>query len=207
MEINLTNNNHYIIYPLQNQQYINLCEIKTSKKFSGSGIIIFFLENNDMKIILGIDHNNKFQEFGGKIERNNLTTQNALFLNARKELQEESVNLFILDQETYNYIDIQDSNNTFYRCFFYCFYNLNFNRLNNDFQQNKMNIDTNNPAYNEIKDIYAYSLNDIKKNKLNLNFRERTKKIIDLFDSKIILAHKNKKNLNRIQYKMITYKL
>jgi hypothetical protein len=205
--------NHLLNYEPLKSDCRNVYDSSTNKTYMGSGIMLFCfnksintkIDINDISIIMGIDKDGDYQDFGGKIDFTRLNVSDKLLHNAKKELTEETNTLFNIEKNTKpNYfIDVQH-NRTYYRCYFYFIYIEKYDNLINDFKNNFEKNNNKPDTYNEIIKIEIIPLNSAKSYKL----RKRTAAILEnitndyksIFSKKIIPTQ-------FIENNMITYKL
>ena len=115
------------------------------KVFSGSGSLIMVVEDgqpiSSAKFVLFRNTKTKyFEELGGKIDKPSDKTidSSILFKNCKKESDEESMKLFILNNESPVFIDIESTlDNTFYRVYVYLFKINNINQLSSYYNHNR----------------------------------------------------------------------
>lgn len=147
------------------------------KKYTGSGVLLLELNHklNTVTVLLFRSNNYIFEDCGGKLEKNsNLTLEE----NAKKELYEETSQLFNIDSLNLNlfeYIDIENDN-SLYRCYIVCMKNV-YNNLIDTFIQNQQILKKLNfpDSYFEMNLIQRFDLNDISKkinNNENVNLNE-----------------------------------
>lgn len=110
----------YIVSPTNTLKSL-LTHPLLAKPFSGSGVIIIEI-NPKPTVILVNTTREKAEDMGGEIDSKSIgASDNTLKLNAKKELAEESENLFTvekIDLDGQTYVDIQDPiNDAIYRCY------------------------------------------------------------------------------------------
>lgn len=144
-----------INYSKENRKEINKLFYKYLK-YSGSGVFLISLLENEPIIFLIQEKNNEYSDPGGQLE-----TENNIIENAIRELQEETFSTFILNKEGIN--DEESCIlNTNYKSYYY------YIQFNNDFiKEYKKNlkciINKNiNNVWKETKNMLYFKLNDIK---------------------------------------------
>jgi hypothetical protein len=108
-------------------------KLPNGKIYTESGVLIFVVGNTSQsnpldsaKLVLFKNTNEDYAEFGGKIKQKLLvpgkeTTEEILFTNAKNEIMEKSSNLLIVNNPSPIFIDIELTDNTYYRVFVYVF--------------------------------------------------------------------------------------
>lgn len=144
--------------------------MNNNKKYSGSGFIIFEENDNNPYILLVItksDRDNSFicEDMGGGIGRDFIASFDTPFLNAVKEVYEESLCLFrFYNSNKSKYLDISTPDDSIYRCFYIMIKNIdNLSNLNNLFEHNKKivrNITTGD-EWNETYGLVRFYVKDI----------------------------------------------
>lgn len=157
-------------FPLSNEDYLLVDQ--NNKNFSGSGILLLEKNSNnsdDMTVLLVQSKTGYVEDMGGSIDTSVFTSPNPniLIQNANKELNEETQQLFNISRYTDNYIDIEDSDKTFYRCYIYI---INYGRpaltipIQNLYHNNRMLLKNkffNNSDYNETKNLYRFNYGEL----------------------------------------------
>lgn len=146
------------------------------ESYSGSGVIIL-LKSSDPIIMLGKTQKGSCEDFGGTIDNRINLSDSTIKHNARKELLEESQNMFILNNVGLNntinnmrsYFDIIDNNKNRYRSYVI---GLNFNdinQLNRLFHNNRMILSKMNlgEEWNETTELRFFKLSSLKPLLLN----------------------------------------
>ena len=153
----------------------NFINVKIDGKvYSGSGSLIMVVEQgkslNDAKFVLLRDTNGQYQDLGGKIDKpaaNTAIDKNILFINAKKETEEESMKLFNLTKPSSFFVDVESTiDNTYYRVYLYLFVLNNINQLAPMYEANKMQVLTNfphmfNDSYKETNMLGLFDYNTL----------------------------------------------
>lgn len=119
------------------------------KVFSGSGAVIMVVNQSrpltEAKFILfRASSGGRYAELGGMIDKlqpGTTANRDTLFINAKKEVNEESMELFVLTNPSQVFIDIESTtDDTFYRVYLYLFVINNVNQLPMLYDDNKSEI-------------------------------------------------------------------
>lgn len=137
------------------------------KYYTGAGVIIFEVNTTTGRhaVILAMDTDNNYQDFGGGINLNNDVDANTLRKTAMRELAEESRNLFNISPG----LDLDSTSNNYvvngeYRCYVIPIRSGVFNET--DFVANRYNIDRNGSGlghgWKETVGIAKFYISDIQ---------------------------------------------
>ena len=123
---NDTDNNISYECTRRDDKHIYAKDTKTGKKYSGSGILLIVKNKDDIKhpdgyfVLFNSSSNNRYDDLGGKLDTQFVDNNNILLENAKKEAQEESIDLFNFNSNSDKFIDIKSNrDNTYYRVYIY----------------------------------------------------------------------------------------
>jgi hypothetical protein len=153
-----------------------------AKPCSGSGVIFIEKNGNTPTILLIRTNRGTYEDMGGELDNTALSAQvSTIQVNAKKEVLEESQNLFIINSVDLErqvdgkklYVDLPDANNNaFYRCYFVVINGTSTYDVSQFFNQNKL-MTANRSGYQtsdwkESVDLKRFSL-PLVKNVLDAN--------------------------------------
>lgn len=198
-----------------------------NKVYSGAGSLIVLIDKNkpmtldNAKIVLFRDAKTlQYMDLGGRIDNPRFSSnakvspsvdKDILFKTAKNEAAEESMDLFKINTETDDYLDVESQvDNVYYRIYLYVVLVDNMNQLSTMYDQNKLkvmeeyfNMYKRNQSYRETDDLKLFDLSSfINKLKtygventnisngvfystdgVNRNVRGRTMKVISKLDA------------------------
>lgn len=140
---------------------VNNQPFNTKKYYTGAGVIVIEIEPTakTKSVILFADKNDgSFQDAGGKIEQKDFIGAGTLLAVAKRELNEESRNLFNVTTDLQNYVEPPRS---FYRCYVVAI-NSNFDVADYNNNRDLINRSDLHSGWKETSDVAKFSIDQIR---------------------------------------------